>query len=183
MPTRTRFRSGSSRCAVALAVTLTLSTAVHSITPAACGATVSAEAATRRLNDVRARGLACRSGATAKASPLAWNDRLADAAQTQAREMARLGRMSHRDGQNHGLGERVRAVGYVLGSAVENVAVGYPSLDDVVDAWLDSEGHCENIMNAAVLEFGLACVDAGETTAPEEHRYWALVLAAPLRRR
>jgi len=171
MPIQPRFRSGSSRCAVALAITLTLSTAVHSITPAACGATVSAEAATRRLNDVRARGLACRS------------DRLADAAQTQAREMARLGRMSHRDGQNHGLGERVRAVGYVLGGAVENVAVGYPSLDDVVDAWLDSEGHCENIMNAAVLEFGLACVDAGETTAPEEHRYWALVLAAPLRRR
>ncbi len=181
MPTRPRFRSGPSRRAIAIALTLSLSTTVHSITPVLCGAVVSPDAATRRLNDVRARGIACRSGATA--SPLAWSERLADAAQTQAREMARLDRLSHRDGRNQGLGERVRAVGYVLGTAVENVAVGYPSLDDVVDAWLDSEGHCENIMNAAVLEFGLACVDAGATAAPEDGRYWALVLAAPPRRR
>ncbi len=136
MPTRSCFRPGAARrtAAVAVAIALTLSIAAHASAPIRCGAIVSSDVATRRLNDVRARGVACRSGATAKASPLVWNDRLADAAQAQAREMARIDRMSHRDGQNNGLGERVRAVGYVLGSAVENVAVGYPSLDDVVDA-------------------------------------------------
>ena len=97
--------------------------------------------------------------------------------------MARLGRMSHRDRQNRGLGERLRAVSYAFSTAVENVAVGYPSVADVVDAWLESDGHCENVMNAEVREFGLACIDAGSGGVAEESRYWALVLAAPPRRR
>ena len=162
---------------------LALSTAAHSSEPIACGAVVSAEAAAHRLNDVRLRGAACGVAPRSTAAPLAWNDRLADAAQVQAREMARLGRMSHRDRQNRGLGERLRAASYAFSTAVENVAVGYPSVDDVVDAWLESDGHCENVMNADVHEFGLACIDAGSGGVADEGRYWALVLGAPPRRR
>lgn len=193
MPTRLRFgaepaprgspRSGRSHEGVALAIALALSTAAQSGAPLPCGVVVSPEAATKRLNDIRHRGVACPSGATSTSVTLAWNDRLADAAQVQSREMARVDRLGHRDSQNRGLGERLRAVGYRFGTAVENVAVGFASVDDVVDAWLESEGHCENVMNAAVREFGLACIDTGSTGAPEEHRYWALVLAAPPRSR
>ncbi len=156
-----------------------MSTSVQSVTLAACGMAVSPDAAAARLNDVRHRGATCRSGPMSTASALVWNDRLADAARSQAREMARIDRMSHRDSQNRGLGERLRIVGYPLGVAVENVGVGFASVDDVVDAWLDSEGHCENLMNASVREFGIACVDADASGAPEERRYWALVLGAP----
>ena len=115
--------------------------------------------------------------------PLAWSESLAAAAQVQAAEMARLHRMTHLDGQNRGLAERLRALGYRYSLAVENLGVGYSSLDDVVDAWLESEAHCENLMNAAVLEFGLACIDAGAVGAAEERRYWTLVLGAPPRPR
>lgn len=115
----------------------------------------------------------------AATAPVVWNERLAGAAQAQAREMVRLDRMSHRDRQDRGLGERLRAASYPFRAAVENVAVGFASIDDVVDAWLESEGHCENLMNAAVREFGLACVDVDAQGAPEERRYWALVLGAP----
>ena len=149
----------------------------------ACGATVAAEAAVRRLNEIRMRGAACHAGPASTAAPLVWNETLAAAAHAQSREMARLDRMSHRDSQNRGLAERLRAQNYRYGTAVENLGVGYASLDDVVDAWLESEGHCENLMNAAVREFGLACVDAGTTGAPEERRYWTLVLGAPPRSR
>lgn len=192
MPTRLRLRTGTSLRGsthvdrglqgVVLILTLALSTAAQSGAPVACGG-VSPETAARRLNDVRQRGAMCPTGAASTAATLAWNDRLADAAQVQALEMARLDRMSHRDSRDRGLAERLRAVGYPLGTAFENVAVGYPSIDDVVDAWLESEGHCENLMNAAVREFGIACIDAVSTDAPEERRYWALVLGAPARSR
>ena len=147
---------------------------------APCGATLSPEDALRRLNELRTRGAACRLAAVfATAQPLTWSEGLAAAALTQAREMALSKRMSHRDRDNRGLAERLRATGYRFSAAVENVAVGYPSLDVVVDAWISSEGHCENLLNGAVLELGIACVDGDASDAPEERRYWTLVLGAP----
>ena len=163
---------------VVLAALLAGSTVVQSAAPIACGLSIAPDAATRRLTELRLHGAACPSGAMAAAAPVVWNDRLADAAQVQAREMAKLARMSHRDSRDRGLGERLRAASYPFRTAVENVAVGFASIDDVVDAWLESEGHCENLMNAAVREFGLACVDADAAGAPEDRRYWALVLGA-----
>ena len=188
MSTRTHFRFSipcdSSRAvrrrpALVLAALLACSPVARSATPIVCGLSISADVATHRLSELRHRGATCPSGTMAAAAPVVWNERLADAAEAQAREMARLDRMSHRDRQDRGLGERLRAARYPFRGAVENVAVGFASIDDVVDAWLESEGHCENLMNAAVREFGLACVDADAKGAPAERRYWALVLGAP----
>jgi len=116
---------------------------------------------------------------TAISTPLRWNNGLAAVAAAQADEMAALKFMGHRDHLNRPLGARLTAMGYRFGTAVENVAVGYPSLDAVVDAWLASEAHCANLMNATVLEFGMACSDGGGN---ETDRYWTLVLGAPPRR-
>ena len=179
---RTRKRQGAGRLAVAAlcaAIAAVVSTPGKAEVAATCAAALSPEDALRRLNDLRLRGAACREPGPTTAQPLRWNDNLAAAALVQAREMALLKRMSHRDRENRGLAERLHASGYRFSAAVENLAVGYPSLDDVVDAWIGSEGHCENLMNRAVLEIGLACVDADAADAPEERRYWTLVLGAP----
>ncbi|MDQ2737042.1 MAG: CAP domain-containing protein [Pseudomonadota bacterium] len=117
------------------------------------------------------------------AGPVTWSESLAVAARSQALEMALLKKMGHRDSLDRGLAERLRTLGYRFNSAVENVAVGYPTLDAVVDAWIASEGHCENLMNPAVIEFGLACIDGNASGSPGESRYWALVLGAPRRLR
>lgn len=168
---------------IVLAGLLALSAAASARGPAACGEAVDPDAALRQVNEVRLRGATCPGGATWRAASVRWSDSLALAAQTQAREMARLERMSHVDGQNRGLAERLRATGYRFSTAVENVGVGYPSLGSIVQAWLESEGHCENLLDPAVLEFGLACMDADVTGAPAERRYWTLVLGAPPVRR
>jgi uncharacterized protein YkwD len=159
-----------------------MSSAARGGAPVPCGAALSPEAALRRVNEARAHGATCpHSRVAATAAPLRWSESLASAAQSQASEMALLARMGHLDSANRGLGERLRAHGYRFSAALENVAVGYPSLDDVVVAWLGSEGHCENLLNAGVLELGVACVDDGASGAPEERRYWALMLGAPPR--
>jgi uncharacterized protein YkwD len=168
-------------CASVMAV---ISTASWAEAVSTCAVALSPDEALRRLNHVRLRGAACRPTATpTTAQPLTWNEELAAAALQQAREMALQKRMSHRDRENRGLAERLRATGYRFSAAAENLAVGYPSLDVVVDAWIQSEGHCENLLNGAVIEVGIACVDAGPSDAPEEGRYWTLVLGAPARSR
>ena len=40
----------------------------------------------------------------------------------------------------------------------ENIATGYTSEREVVDAWIKSPGHCKNIMNKAYKEMGVARV-------------------------
>jgi uncharacterized protein YkwD len=146
-----------------------------------CGSTPSPEDALRRLNAERARGVGCRGtgGNAAIVAPLRWSTDLAAVASAQADDMAALKRMGHRDRLDRALPARLAAMGYRHGTAVENVAVGYGSLDAVVDAWLASDAHCANLMNGAVLELGLACSDGD---GGEADRYWTLVLGAPPRR-
>jgi uncharacterized protein YkwD len=74
-------------------------------------------------------------------------------------------------------------MGYRFSAAAENVAVGYASLEAVVDAWLRSESHCDNLMNAKVQELGMACVDARSASPVGEGRYWTLVLGVQRRNR
>ncbi len=152
-------------------------------TEAPCGSIASAHMAVARINSARALGAVCTStGAVQVAGPLTWSESLAAVASTQSREMAALRRMGHRDRRDRGLGERMRAVDDSFSLVVENVAVGYPSLDSVVAAWLESQGHCENLLDATVVEFGLACSgDSGSGEAAADHRYWSLVLGRPRR--
>jgi uncharacterized protein YkwD len=134
----------------------------------------------QRLNAVRSQGAICRStGSLRFAAPLRWSDSLAAVATTQSRDMVTMKRMKHRDVLDRALAERLTAAGYRFSVAVENVAVGYDTLDDVVRAWLRSEGHCDNMMNGAVLELGLACSDDATSPEPGDRRYWTLVLGSP----
>lgn len=145
-----------------------------------CGATPAPDDVLRRVNAIRASGAPCRPAGHAGAAPLRWNAQLADAATAQSDAMAALSRMGHRDRLDRGLGERLQAQGYRYSAAVENVAVGYASIDAVVDAWLLSDSHCANLMHAAVVELGVACID-GASAVAAEGRYWTLVLGAPRR--
>lgn len=149
--------------------------------PTHCGATLAADEVLRRVNTVRARGAVCGSaGPAAAAGALRWSAGLASVAAAQAESMAARRHMSHRDAQDRGLAARLTAQGYRFNSAVENVAVGYASIDTVVDAWLVSETHCVNLMKPAAVELGLACSDASHDGEAAVARYWDLVLAGPL---
>jgi uncharacterized protein YkwD len=159
----------------------------HSAAAARCGAAPSTEEILHRLNEARLRGAACQhAGAPTRAEPLQWNESLAAAAAEQSREMAELDHMSHRDSHARALPERLAQMGYRFSAAAENVAVGYSSLDAVIEAWLRSESHCGNLMNAKVHELGMACVDAKSTRSADnaaEGRYWTLILASQRRQR
>ena len=78
-------------------------------------------------------------------------------AKIQAQNMARFQKMAHNipESQLPNLGDRARYVGYPFGRLAENVALGYPNAETVVQGWMNSRGHRHNILDGTVEETGI----------------------------
>jgi uncharacterized protein YkwD len=108
------------------------------------------------VNAARSHGRRCGSQKFAAAPPLAVSRRLNEAAAGHARDMARRKYFDHvaRDGTEPK--DRVRRTGYQSRLTGENIALGPESAEEVVAGWLDSPGHCANIMDPRFREIGVA---------------------------
>ena len=89
--------------------------------------------------------------------PLVYNPQLDRMAKIQAENMARFQKMAHTipEASLPTLGARARYVGYVYGRIAENVALGYPTAETVVEGWMNSSGHRRNILDRDVVETGI----------------------------
>lgn len=129
------------------------------------------------LNEARAEGQIC-GGVYMPAVPaLKLDVKLITAAQKHSEDMRITSVMSHdtpKGAKYYPAGtpfdKRITKEGYQYSSASENVAAGYPSASSVMVAWLESTGHCQNIMSSNVTEVGLGH-DGG---------YWTQDFASPL---
>lgn len=91
------------------------------------------------------------------------DERLRSIAQEHASDMARHGYLEHKDRDGTSSSERIGSAGYGNVSG-ENLAYGYATAAAVMDVWMRSPGHRENIENCAFTHIG-----AGY--APDGH-YW-----------
>jgi uncharacterized protein YkwD len=146
------------------------------VTPAASQAPILATRALQLVNEVRARGARCGERTFAPAPPVKLSDTLAGVAFGHATDMARHNYFEHEDRTGHSPADRVRAVGYQEKLVGENIAYGPKSADEVVKGWLDSPGHCENIMDPRFAEMGIAFA-AGQSA--KRGLYWVQLLVAP----
>ena len=89
---------------------------------------------------------------------LVYNEQLDQMAKIQAKNMAQFQKMAHVLPQANlpTLGDRARYVSYPFGRLAENVALGFPSAETVVEGWMTSKGHRANILNSDVVETGIA---------------------------
>ena len=89
---------------------------------------------------------------------LAYNPQLDRMARIQAENMARFQKMAHvlPEATFPTLTDRARAAGYPYSRLAENVALGYPNAQTVVEGWMASKGHRANILNRDVEETGIA---------------------------
>ncbi|MFD6097030.1 CAP domain-containing protein [Nocardiopsis flavescens] len=85
------------------------------------------------------------------------DSRLTAAAQEHSEDMDRRDYMSHENPEGEGPGERASRHGYNAWGA-ENVAKGQTSAAQVMDAWMNSDGHRRNILNC-----GLEAIGVGES--------------------
>ncbi|MBX3141610.1 MAG: CAP domain-containing protein [Trueperaceae bacterium] len=122
------------------------------------------------VNIERAHGAACGAQLMPPVPPLTLEPRLVRAAQLHSDDQAAHFAMGHGGSDGSSPGVRATRAGYVWSLVAENVAWNQPTPEVVMQAWMDSPGHCENIMRDGVVELG-----AGETDL-----FWTLVFAAPL---
>lgn len=112
-------------------------------------------------NIARAKGLRCgplRSGGT-PSSPLKRNSKLDQAAMAQAVSMAANGFFAHTNPlDNSDVVLRVQALDYIYSRVGENLAQNPQSPLEVVQGWLNSEGHCMNLLDPRFSEIGIAYV-------------------------
>jgi uncharacterized protein YkwD len=131
-----------------------------------------------RVNQRRAAGADCGTrGSFAPAGALSWNGRLTQAALAHSNDMVAHNFFSHTGSNGSTLANRADAAGYAWSGLGENIAAGPMTVNGVVDGWMDSDGHCANIMNASFREIGVACV-AG-TPSTTYRSYWTMDLGRP----
>jgi uncharacterized protein YkwD len=127
-----------------------------------------------RVNNERQQARTCGSSLYAATSPLAWHCSLEAAAQIHSTDMADNNFFSHTGSDGSNAGQRISATGYSWRAWGENIAAGYATVESVVTGWLDSPGHCGNIMNPIVTEMGAASTS---NSSADFQIYWTQVFA------
>jgi uncharacterized protein YkwD len=128
------------------------------------------------INEVRARGARCGDRLFAPVQPVSLSLTLSGVASAHALDMAEHNYFEHVDLAGQTPADRVRSVGYHEKLVGENIAYGPATVEEVVQGWLDSPGHCENIMDPRFAEMGIA---AAPGRSARRGLYWVQVLAEP----
>lgn len=128
-----------------------------------------------RVNIARASQRLCGTTTMPAQAALTWDIQIEQAALFHSGWMQSNNTFSHEGADGSSPGTRVTNTGYNWNSVAENIAAGQDSIDSVIDAWLDSPGHCRNIMSANVTQIGMALVDGDSSNSYQT--YWTMVLA------
>ncbi len=121
----------------------------------------------QRVNAVRASGCLCGTTRMPAVPALRLHPQLSSAAQAHSEDQARHGKMQHLGSDGSRVSDRVTRAGFTWRAVGENVAWNYRSVDAAMRAWLESEGHCKNIMGAQFQFLGVG----------ERSFYWTQVFA------
>ena len=128
------------------------------------------------VNQARASSRMCGNTAFPAAAPLAWNNKLFNAAAGQSADMANNNYVAHTSLDGRTPGQRMTAAGYNWSSFGENVAAGQSSVSAAMADWMASAGHCSNIMNSSYRDVAVACVANSNSTY---RTYWTMDLGRP----
>ncbi|ADO70971.1 CAP domain-containing protein [Stigmatella aurantiaca] len=129
------------------------------------------------VNQRRAAGASC-GGVSKPAVPaLALDTRLRCASRKHSKDMAVNNFFSHTGTGNTTPWDRMASAGYTsYTSAGENIAAGQTTPAAVVTGWMNSTGHCNNIMNGSFKKLGVGYYyRAGSTYG----HYWTQDFGAP----
>ncbi|MFD6229896.1 CAP domain-containing protein [Streptomyces sp. NPDC060232] len=93
--------------------------------------------------------------AAAGCQAVTLNAKLTKAAQDHSADMAAHSNMSHTGSDGSDPGARITRAGYAWSTYGENVAYGYSTPEKVMEGWMNSPGHRENILNCSFKEIGI----------------------------
>jgi uncharacterized protein YkwD len=116
-------------------------------------------------------------------SPLTLNAALTSAALSHSRDMSARDFFDHIGSDGSAFWERIIRAGYgALAAGGENIAAGYASPSAVFNAWMNSSGHRDNILNPNFSDIGIGYVYEPNDTYPDNigyKHYWTQDFASP----
>lgn len=127
----------------------------------------------QRVNALRSAGAVCGTTTYGATTPLIWNSLLLKAATGHSVDMGNNNYFSHTSADGRTLAQRVTAAGYNYSAAGENIAAGQTSVAQVMTGWINSPGHCQNLMDPVFRDIGVACVRNDNATYSY---YWTMDL-------
>lgn len=107
-------------------------------------------------NERRAAGAMCAMDAFGPAPPLEMDALIREAARGHSLDMGQQAYFEHDSLDGRTFADRMSATGFMGASPWgENIAAGQSSPEEVVQGWMESPGHCRNIMNPAYRTIGI----------------------------
>mgnify|MGYP001820705447 FL=1 len=146
---------------------------------APCGPSAEEQAMLDAVNAFRAQPRTCGSrGSFPAVTPLTWRCELKSAALAHSRDMANNNFFDHTGSDGQSAGFRITSAGYSWSAWGENIAAGIPlsGVSAVMQAWIDSPGHCANLMGSLFSNFGAAKYSDSSSTYDV---YWTQVFGRP----
>ncbi len=124
----------------------------------------------KEVNAYRQSGCKCGAKRMVPTHPLRWNKQLTEAARKHALDNASRQKLDHTGKDGSTVSTRVTKTGYTWQAVAENIAFGYLDIKGVIQGWVQSKGHCLNLMNPDYKEVGIYKKD----------NYWVMVLATKM---
>lgn len=128
------------------------------------------------VNAARSKPRKCGRKSFQSVPPLTLSAMLNRAALIHSQDMDKNDFFEHRGSDGSMVGDRASRVGYRWRAVAENIAIGAENAEIVVKGWLDSPGHCVNIMSPDYTEMGIAYVTDPKS---EPGIYWTQVFGRP----
>jgi uncharacterized protein YkwD len=144
-----------------------------------CAMTPEDQAMLDAVNAFRAGTRSCgEEGSFSPAAPLSWSCQLETAALAHSTDMANNRFFSHTGSDGSSAGDRAARAGFSWSSWGENIAAGsaYYSVGAVLQGWIDSPGHCANLMRPYFTHLGAARYS---DTSSAYGVYWTQVFGSP----
>lgn len=89
--------------------------------------------------------------------------------------MGQTGKFGHEFGPSTKFQKRIFAVGF-KNSAGENLGVGYRSIDEAIQGWLDSPGHRKILLKKRYTLGGIAYAQNVSGKNPRLNHFWVLIV-------
>ena len=115
------------------------------------------------VNERRAEGANCGSaGSFGPAGPVTMSPALRCSSRVHSKDMVDRNFFNHTNPSGESPFQRMGMAGYQYSTAGENIAGGNSTAAATMQQWMDSDGHCSNIMNPAFTELGVGYYPGGQ---------------------
>jgi uncharacterized protein YkwD len=129
------------------------------------------------INAARSQAQSCGGESYQAVAPLTWSCQLGDSATTHTKDMTTYNFFGHFGSDGLRAGDRLFASGYDWSHYGENIGTGFISAVEAMDGFLESPGHCKNIMNPESTTFGSSMMSGDNL---DYQSYWTQLFSAQM---